>query len=149
MRGLANSTKQSMKDFQINGSAISLHQTPKPHTRNKTMLGLDRSGVLSVKDLLSPDRRMENQASELLKDYPLKMDDEAYVVPKYSWKKNQFLGESREKKLDYICLFPEKVHPRDGELTKIHAKRKNNTPGPTAYETTRNWAKKSHHDYEN
>ena len=115
-------------------------------------MSLEKSGVLSVKELLSPDRRQASKAAgaELFdSSLPLKLDDEAYVIPKYCWKKPKFLGESREAKLDYISLFPEKTHPNEGELTKIHAKRKNATPGPNHYELTRDWGKKSAHDYEN
>lgn len=70
-------------------------------------------------------------------------------MPQYSWNKIKYLGDTRSAKLDYVCLFPEKMNPREGELTKIHARRKNNLPGPCHYELTRNWAKKSMHDYEN
>ena len=114
-------------------------------------MALEKSGVLSVKELLSPDRRHASKAAgaELFSTtLPLKLDDEAYVIPKYCWKKPKFLGDSRQAKLDYINLFPEKTHPNEGELTKIHAKRKNTTPGPNYYETTHDWAKKSPHMHE-
>ena len=45
-------------------------------------------------------------------------------------------------------LFPEKVHPRPEELTKIYAKKKHDTPGPERYDMIRNWVKKTGHDYE-
>jgi len=43
----------------------------------------------------------------------LKLNQEAYIAPKYSWKKPRF-SEARSKKLDYICLFAEKVNPEPG-----------------------------------
>ena len=76
------------------------------------------------------------------------MDDQAYKIPVYDWKKTKFLGIKNSKKLDYIMLFPEKVHPRPEELTKIYAKKKHDTPGPERYDMIRNWVKKTGHDYE-
>ena len=75
------------------------------------------------------------------------MDDSTYSVPQYSWKKPKFC-ESRQKKLDYICLFAEKVDPTSEELTKIHHKKKHEVPGPEAYDMVKNWSKKSIYDYE-
>ena len=78
----------------------------------------------------------------------VKLDDNAYRIPVYDWKKPKYLGVKMQKKLDYICLFPEKVHPKPEELVKIHAKKKIDTPGPETYDMVRNWAKKGFHDYE-
>jgi hypothetical protein len=47
------------------------------------------------------------------------MDNDTYIVPKFSWKQPKF-SETRDKKLDYITLFAEKPNPDIGELTKIH-----------------------------
>ena len=53
---------------------------------------VDKSGVLSVKDLFSPERQAQFSATAKAADLlstlhkPVKLDDEAYVVPKYSWK---------------------------------------------------------------
>lgn len=78
----------------------------------------------------------------------LKMDNSIYNVPKFNWSRTKF-SENRQKKLDYISLFPEKVYPRPEELCKIYAKKKLTVPGPEVYDMTKNWSKKSPHDYEN
>ena len=77
------------------------------------------------------------------------MDDATYKLPKYDWRpSSKFLGNVNSAKLDYIQLFADRLNPRHDQLTKIYAKRKHNVPGPQAYDTTRNWAKKPRHDYE-
>ena len=77
----------------------------------------------------------------------LKLDPELYIAPKYSWKKPKF-SETRSKKLDYICLFAEKIYPKLGELTKIHYKRKHEFPGPEYYDMTRDWTKNGPFDFQ-
>jgi len=46
------------------------------------------------------------------------LENSDYVVPLHSWSKPKF-SESREKKLDYISVFAEKVIVEPGKLTKI------------------------------
>jgi len=65
---------------------------------------------------------------------------ECYKTPQYSWKKpKSFIPV--DKKLDYICLIAEETKP-GLNLTKIFMKKKHLIPGPTAYNTTRDWSKK-------
>ena len=124
------------RDFAVTGSAMSLNMTPAAarHKRNSTGLG----NYVSVKDLF-------NGKDTFIKT--LKMDDSFYKVPIYSWSKTKF-SDHRSKKLDYINLFPEKLHPKPEELTKIYARKKLFVPGPEVYDMTKNWSKKSPHDYE-
>ena len=48
--------------------------------------------------------------------------DESYVVPKYSWRVPRMFN-TKEKKLDYVCLISEESKPFLN-LTKIHARQK-------------------------
>ena len=75
----------------------------------------------------------------------LKMNDEDYTVPIYSWSRNKF-SEVRQDKLDYVSCFVEKTHPPPEKLNKIFTKKKKDVvgfPGPTSYETATSWSKKS------
>ena len=131
----ANSSARLSKDFSVTGSAIQLNMTPATrHMRNNS--GLEN--YVSVKEIC-------NGKDDFIKS--LKMDDAFYKVPKFSWSRTKF-SESRTKKLDYITLFPEKVNPPPEQLVKIYAKRKHDVPGPEYYDMTKNWSKKSPHDYE-
>ena len=76
------------------------------------------------------------------------MENSDYVVPLHSWSKPKF-SESREKKLDYISVFAEKVSVEPGKLTKIFAKKKHTVPGPEVYDMTINWSKPSTNDFDN
>ena len=46
------------------------------------------------------------------------LENSDYIVPVHSYSKPKF-SESREKKLDYISVFAEKVIVEPGKLTKI------------------------------
>ena len=102
------------------------------------MMNKGLSNFVSVKELCKDN--------DLFKK--LQMDDSTYTVPKYDWNRTKFLGEVRDKKLNYIMLFPEKLHPRQDQLVKIFAKKKHDTPGPERYDMTLNWSKRSGKDYE-
>ena len=94
--------------------------------------------VFSVKDIC-------NNKENFIKS--LKMDDSTYVIPTFSWKKTKF-SEVKSKKLDYINLFPEKVHVPQEKLVKIYAKRKHDVPGPEVYDMMTNWSKKGGMGYD-
>lgn len=95
------------RDFAVTGSAMSLNMTPAANRHKRNSSGLEN--YVSVKDLC-------NGKDNFIKT--LKMDDSSYKVPVYSWSKTKF-SDHRSKKLDYINLFPEKLHPKPEELTKI------------------------------
>ena len=104
------------------------------HKRHSSHLG----NVLSVKEICDGHGDVIKQ---------LHMDDSNYVIPTFSWRRTKF-NEIKSKKLDYITLFPEKLHVEPGQLIKIYAKKKHDTPGPTEYDMTRNWTSKSGQGYD-
>jgi len=124
-------------DFAVTGSALSiksLHATTPMNQRHNSTLG----NVLSVKEIC-------DGKGDVIKQ--LYMDDSNYVIPKFSWSRTKF-NEIREKKLDYITLFPEKLHVDPSKLIKIYAKKKHDTPGPTEYDMTKSWVKKGGQGYD-
>ena len=135
----------------VHGSSLSLQATPIKHRKrdNFRLLGGEGMGgthqnVISVADLCTGGRQ-----DKLLSSHPqLVMYDSDYQVPTYNWNRNKF-SEVRQSKLDYISCFVEKTHPPPEQLCKIFTKKHHDIPGPTAYDMTSNWSKKSAHDYIN
>jgi hypothetical protein len=101
---------------------------------------LDNQGqAISRADLLGTEAHPQRSFSSRMKILDKDLS-ECYQTPKYSWKKpNSFIPI--DKKLDYICLIAEETKP-GLNLTKIFMKKKHLIPGPTAYNTTRDWSKK-------
>ena len=155
------STLKKSNDFTVQGSSLSLHATP---AANRSRA--DR--VLSVADLCKTANNADGTFTQLMDSFGntapkprgasasaaqrelrknLKMDDQAYVVPTFSWKKPKY-HEARDKKLDYIMVFSDKKSESSENLKKVFLKKKHVVPGPEVYDMVKNWVKKSPYDYE-